>query len=70
MLAWQDYGLFGDVLANRTVQLELQALHVRLAKAKKRQVLFFVFFLFNVHNFTLKLLKPGFKVASQQVNQT
>lgn len=38
MLAWQDHGLFEDVFAHGTVKLTLQALHVRLAKANKREI--------------------------------
>lgn len=38
MLAWQDHGLFEDVFAHGTVKLTLQALHVRLAKANKREM--------------------------------
>lgn len=45
MLAWQHDGLFGDALADGTVQLQLQALHVRLPGAQKRQgVVFFIFY--------------------------
>lgn len=49
MLAWQHDGLFGDALADGTVQLQLQAPHVGLPGAQKRQGVVFIFLL-HVYN--------------------
>lgn len=66
MLARQDDGLLGDVLADGTVQLQLQALHVGLAKVEKAQRSLWSP-PSNVDTFTLELLEPGFQVFRRRI---